>query len=91
MEGGVTPKGSQRELGCPKRRQQDLGCAQSLQGSITPGHFSALGLTPHFCYLPNLVRRRAPLICPFQCPWFVLPDKRGPSSCQVSLSQSLCK
>lgn len=48
-------------------------------------------LTPRFCYLPNLASRAAPLICPFQRPWFMLPDKQGPSSCQVSLSQSLCK
>lgn len=52
--GGVTPKGSQRELGCPKRRQRDLGCARSLQGSVTPGHFSALGLTPIFAISPIL-------------------------------------
>lgn len=34
--------------------------------------------------------RGALLICPFQ-PWLMLPDKQGPCSCQVSLSQSLCK
>lgn len=69
--------------GALTRRPQELGCLRSLRGSITSD-------LP-FLLSPNLVSRGAPLICQFQHPWFVLPDKQGPSSCQVSLSQSLCK
>lgn len=61
-------QGASGSWGAPKRRQWELGCPRSLRGSVTSGHFSAPGLTSRFCYLPSLISRGAPLICPFQGP-----------------------
>lgn len=74
---GVHRQGGSGIWGAPKRSQQELGYPWSLQGCV----ILILTISPV---------RGTLLICSFQ-PWLMLPDKQGPCSCQVSLSQSLCK